>query len=119
MSYTNGLDNPELYFQTKLYTGNGSTQSITLDAIRRNPEILDEDINKLITEKDKGLFAVYDGDPEDTEQIKRWFNSQPRGTVVVNEHKVTGKPLISSNGQPLSGYLVTDGMGGILFENEE
>ena len=31
MSYTNGLDNPELYFQCKLYTGNGSTQSITLD----------------------------------------------------------------------------------------
>ena len=31
MSYTNGLDNPELYFQTKLYTGNGGTQSITLD----------------------------------------------------------------------------------------
>ena len=25
------IDNPELYFQTKLYTGNGSTQSITLD----------------------------------------------------------------------------------------
>ena len=25
------VDNPELYFQTKLYTGNGSTQSITLD----------------------------------------------------------------------------------------
>ena len=31
MSYTNGLDNPELYFQTKLYTGNGSTNAITLD----------------------------------------------------------------------------------------
>jgi len=31
MSYTNDLDNPELYFQTKLYTGNGGTQSITLD----------------------------------------------------------------------------------------
>jgi hypothetical protein len=31
MSYTNCLDNPELYFQTKLYTGNGSTQSITFD----------------------------------------------------------------------------------------
>jgi len=31
MSYTNNLDNPELYFQTKLYTGNGGTQSITLD----------------------------------------------------------------------------------------
>ena len=31
MSYTNGLDNPQLYFQTKLYTGNGGTQSITLD----------------------------------------------------------------------------------------
>ena len=25
------IDDPELYFQTKLYTGNGSTQSITLD----------------------------------------------------------------------------------------
>jgi hypothetical protein len=31
MSYTNGLDNPELYFQTKLYTGNGSTNAITFD----------------------------------------------------------------------------------------
>ena len=32
MSYTNGLDNPELYFQTKLYTGNGSDgNAITLD----------------------------------------------------------------------------------------
>ena len=31
MSYTNGLDNPELYFQAKLYTGDGSTPSITLD----------------------------------------------------------------------------------------
>ena len=31
MSYTNGLDNPELFFQTKLYTGTGSSQSITLD----------------------------------------------------------------------------------------
>tara|TARA_Y100001937_G_scaffold7390_1_gene9415 strand:+ start:2119 stop:3186 length:1068 start_codon:yes stop_codon:yes gene_type:complete len=32
MSYTGGLDNPELYFQTKLYTGNGSSgTAITLD----------------------------------------------------------------------------------------
>ena len=31
MSYTNGLDNPELYFQCKLYTGNGSSRSITFD----------------------------------------------------------------------------------------
>jgi len=30
MAYTS-IDNPELYFQTKLYTGNGSTQSITFD----------------------------------------------------------------------------------------
>lgn len=30
MAYTT-IDNPELYFQTKLFTGNGSTQSITLD----------------------------------------------------------------------------------------
>jgi len=29
MSYTNGLDDPTLYFNTKLYTGNGSTQSIS------------------------------------------------------------------------------------------
>ena len=25
------IDNPELYFQVKLYTGNGSTQTITLE----------------------------------------------------------------------------------------
>ena len=32
MSYTNGLDNPELYFQCKLYTGNGSdNNAITFD----------------------------------------------------------------------------------------
>ena len=31
MSYTNGLDDPSAYFQTKLYTGNSSTQSITFD----------------------------------------------------------------------------------------
>ena len=32
MSYTNGLDNPELYFQCKIYTGDGNTgRSITLD----------------------------------------------------------------------------------------
>tara|TARA_B100000900_G_C20483304_1_gene676397 strand:- start:47 stop:1096 length:1050 start_codon:yes stop_codon:yes gene_type:complete len=30
MAYTT-IDNPELYFQTKTYTGNGSTQSITFD----------------------------------------------------------------------------------------
>ena len=30
MAYTT-IDNPELYFQVKTYTGNGSTQSITLD----------------------------------------------------------------------------------------
>ena len=30
MAYTT-IDNPELYFQTKLYTGNGSSRSITLD----------------------------------------------------------------------------------------
>ena len=29
MSHTNGLDKPSDYFNTKLYTGNGSTQSIT------------------------------------------------------------------------------------------
>ena len=30
MAYTT-IDNPELYFQTKLYSGTGSAQSITLD----------------------------------------------------------------------------------------
>jgi len=29
MSYTNGLDDPTLYFNTKLYTGNGTAKSIT------------------------------------------------------------------------------------------
>ena len=31
MSYTNGLDNPELYFQCKLYTGTGTSTAFTLD----------------------------------------------------------------------------------------
>ena len=31
MSYTNGLDNPELYFQCKAYSGTGSSNAITLD----------------------------------------------------------------------------------------
>jgi len=31
MSYTNGLDNPELYFQCKLWTGDGSAQALTFD----------------------------------------------------------------------------------------
>ena len=30
MAYT-AIDDPTLYFETKLYTGNGSTQSITFD----------------------------------------------------------------------------------------
>ena len=30
MAYTT-IDNPELHFQTKTYTGNGSTNAITLD----------------------------------------------------------------------------------------
>ena len=30
MAYTT-IDNPELYFQTKTYTGNGSTNAITFD----------------------------------------------------------------------------------------
>ena len=30
MAYTT-IDNPELYFQTKLYTGTGSSNAITLD----------------------------------------------------------------------------------------
>ena len=31
MSYTNGLDNPELYFQSKIWSGTGSENAITLD----------------------------------------------------------------------------------------
>ena len=31
MSYTNGLDNPELYFQNQIWDGNGSTNAITFD----------------------------------------------------------------------------------------
>ena len=31
MSYTNGLDDPTAYFQTVIWTGNGSARSITLD----------------------------------------------------------------------------------------
>ena len=36
MSYTNGLDNPELYFQVKIYTGTGSSQAHTFDGAYGN-----------------------------------------------------------------------------------
>ena len=39
-AYT-AIDNPELYFQTKLYTGNGSSQSISLDGSEN------EQVNKI------------------------------------------------------------------------
>ena len=38
MAAFTSIDNPELYFQVKLYTGNGSTQSITLDV--RESEVI-------------------------------------------------------------------------------
>jgi len=55
MAYTT-IDNPELYFQAKLYTGSGSIQAITLDG--------DEDMQPdLVIQKDRGNVRhhnVYD-----------------------------------------------------------
>jgi hypothetical protein len=56
MSYTNGLDNPELYFQVKLYTGNSSTQSITLGG----DEDMQPDFVWMKARSDAGNHAVYD-----------------------------------------------------------
>jgi len=56
MSYTNGLDNPELYFQTKLYAGNNSTQSITLDG----SENMQPDFVWIKARSDAGEHTLYD-----------------------------------------------------------
>jgi hypothetical protein len=42
MAYTT-IDNPELYFQTKLWTGNGSAQALTFDGSEdMQPDGMDE-----------------------------------------------------------------------------
>jgi len=50
------IDNPELYFQTKLYTGNGSTQSITLDG----DEDMQPDFLWFKVRSTTGTHAVFD-----------------------------------------------------------
>jgi hypothetical protein len=56
MSYTNGLDNPELYFQAVLYGGNSSTQSITLGG----DEDMQPDLVWIKARSDAGEHTVYD-----------------------------------------------------------
>ena len=55
MAFTT-IDNPELYFQTKLYTGNSSTQSITLDG----SENMQPDWVWIKARSDAGNHAIYD-----------------------------------------------------------
>ena len=55
MAYTT-IDNPELYFQTKLYTGNGGTQSITLDG----SENMQPDWTWIKSRGDTSNHRVYD-----------------------------------------------------------
>jgi len=73
MSYTNGLDNPELYMQVKLYTGNGSTPSITLDGDEdMQPDMVwiknrDEDDSHCLFDAVRGAAEVIHSDATDAE----------------------------------------------------
>jgi hypothetical protein len=89
---------------------------LRLDLIAKNENITQEDIKKEVDKRDKGLFAKYEGDPEDASALQSWFASLPRGTVILNKDK-NGKPVLSSNNDPLGTFVVTDGQGGFLFED--
>ena len=66
MSYTNGLDNPELYFQTKLWTGDNSGEaSITLDG----SENMQPDWSWIKSRGDTNGHALFDSVRGATKQL--------------------------------------------------
>ena len=72
MAYT-AIDNPELYFQVKLYTGDGSTPSITLDGDEdMQPDMVwiknrDEDDSLCLFDSVRGATEVMHSDANTTE----------------------------------------------------
>ena len=76
------IDNPELYFQTKLFTGNGGTQSITLDGSENmQPDLVW--IKNRATTGNHALFNVISG-------VTKYLNSN------TNYSEQTSAPTLTS-----------------------
>lgn len=113
---TNMANYVNLYMLKKMKENAIDNSILRLDLIAKDENITQRDIKAEVDKMDKGIFAKYEGDPEDTSALQSWFTSLPRGTVILNKDK-NGKPILSSNDNPLGTFVVTDGQGGFLFED--
>jgi hypothetical protein len=81
MSYTNGLDNPELYFQCKNYVGSSSAQSITLDGSEdMQPDFIwfknrETASRHQLYDSVRGTTKLINSDHTDAEQTVSFFTS--------------------------------------------
>jgi len=113
---TNMANYVNLFMLKKMKENAIDNSILRLDLIAKDENITQRDIKAEVDKRDKGIFAKYEGDPEDTSALQSWFTSLPRGTVILNKDK-NGKPILSSNDNPLGTFVVTDGQGGFLFED--
>ena len=91
MAYTT-IDNPELYFQTKLYTGNGSSRSITFDG----SENMQPDWSWFKARSEAYNHAAFDSVRGTTKLIR------PNQNTAEETHSTT-LTAFSSNGFSLGG----------------
>ena len=113
---TNMANFVNLYMLKKMKENAIDNSILRLDLIAKDENITQSEIKAEVNKRDKGIFAKYEGDPEDTSALQSWFTSLPRGTVILNKDK-NGNPVLSSNDVPLGTFVVTDGQGGFLFED--
>ena len=113
---TNMANYVNLYMLKKMKENAIDNSILRLDLIAKDENITQSEIKAEVNKRDKGIFAKYEGDPEDTSALQSWFTSLPRGTVILNKDK-NGNPVLSSNDVPLGTFVVTDGQGGFLFED--
>ena len=113
---TNMANFVNLYMLKKMKENAIDNSILRLDLIAKDENITQSEIRAEVNKRDKGIFAKYEGDPEDTSALQSWFTSLPRGTVILNKDK-NGNPVLSSNDVPLGTFVVTDGQGGFLFED--
>ena len=97
MAYTT-IDNPELFFQTKLYTGNGGTLAVTLDG----DENMQPDFVWLKDRDGTNGHFLYDSARTATKEL----NSE---TVQAEQTKSGGLTAFDSNGFTLGDYSGTNG----------
>jgi hypothetical protein len=96
MSYTNGLDDPSAHFQTALYTGTGSTQSITNDG---NSD-MQPDWVWVKNRSDTGHNVVFDS--------SRGVNNRLITNLTIAEDTGAGYGTVSAFNS--DGFSVTNGL---------